>query len=108
MNALQLASIAPPELTFIGNKQQQAITNLSARHRDRLEAKGIFPKSVRLGEGRNGRKARILSEVLDWNRARIAERGAAPSPGPQREPALRGDQVDRESALIEPQPQPRV
>jgi len=61
-----------PFSTIIGNSQQDILTNTSARHRDRLEAQGKFPASVKLGERRKGR---VLGEVLQWNVDRAAERG---------------------------------
>jgi predicted DNA-binding transcriptional regulator AlpA len=63
----------PPE-TIIAPKFSTQITSLSPRQQDRLEAQGKFPKSIKLGSGRNGRKGRVLAEILEWNRARIAER----------------------------------
>ena len=65
---------APADLTFVSPRATKEITSLSTRQQDRLEADGRFPRSVKLGEGRNGRKARVLAEVLEWTRARIAER----------------------------------
>jgi predicted DNA-binding transcriptional regulator AlpA len=72
----------PPEaadFVLVAPKVSQQITSLSPRQQDRLEAQGRFPRSVKLGTGPNGRKGRLLAEILDWNRARIAERdgGAA-------------------------------
>jgi predicted DNA-binding transcriptional regulator AlpA len=68
----------PPEeawaFTLIPPAISTQITSLSARQEDRLEAAGRFPKAVKLGRGRNGRKGRVLKEVVDWSRARIAER----------------------------------
>ncbi len=66
--------VVPTDLTFIDNHQQSAITTLSPRQHDRLEADRRFPRSIKLGDGKNSRKVRILQEVLDWNRDRIAER----------------------------------
>ena len=69
----------PPEdvwgFTLISPAVSEQITSLSARQQDRLEAEGKFPKSTKIGPGRNGRKARVLQEIIEWNRARIAERG---------------------------------
>jgi predicted DNA-binding transcriptional regulator AlpA len=66
----------PPEtaVAFADAKRTKEITTLSPRQQDRLENEGRFPRSIKLGSGRNGRKARVLQEVIDWNRARIAER----------------------------------
>ena len=60
------------DVAIVSPKRCMAITSLSMRQQDRLEAMGKFPRSIRLGEGRNARKGRLLSEILDWNRARIA------------------------------------
>ena len=68
----------PPEgawpFTFVPPSVSAQITSLSTRQQDRLEANGRFPRSVKLGNGRNGRKGRVLKEIIDWNQARIAER----------------------------------
>ncbi len=66
----------PPEagVAFVDARRTKEITTLSPRQQDRLEAAGRFPRAIKLGHGRNGRKARVLQEGLDWNRARIAER----------------------------------
>ena len=69
--ALEIESV-----TLISPRRCQDITSLSMRELDRLEAAGKFPRSVKLGEGRNGRKARPLNEVLEWTRARMAQREA--------------------------------
>jgi predicted DNA-binding transcriptional regulator AlpA len=70
-------ALAPTDTILISDKATQAITSLSPRQLARLEAEGRFPRSIRLGEGSNGRKARVLSEVLEWNRQRIANAEAA-------------------------------
>ena len=68
----------PPEdawpFTFIPPAVTAQLTSLSPRQQDRLEADGRFPKSIKLGHGRNGRKGRVLQEIVDWSRARLAER----------------------------------
>ena len=68
--------ILPPEAVwpyvFVAPSISMQITSLSPRSQDRREAEGTFPRAVKLGEGR--RKARVLQEIIDWNRARIAER----------------------------------
>ncbi len=73
---MQQKTALAPEVTFISPRASKELTSLSERQQDRLEAEGRFPRSVKLGTGRNGRKARVLAEVLEWNRARIAERDA--------------------------------
>ena len=77
--AFTLPSEAAWPFTFVPPNVSAQITSLSPRQQDRLEAKGRFPKSVKLGQGRNGRKGRVLKEVVDWNRARIAERDEEPA-----------------------------
>ena len=61
-------------VAFASPKQCQTITTLSPRQQDRLEQQKKFPRSIKLGEGRNSRKVRVLSEVLAWNADHIAER----------------------------------
>jgi len=67
-------AVTPAEAVIVSPKKTKEITSLSERQQDRLEAEGRFPRSVRLGVGRNARKGRVLAEILEWNRARIAER----------------------------------
>jgi len=69
----------PPE-TIIPPSVSTQLTSLSPRQQDRLEHQGRFPRSIKLGEGRNARKERVLEEVLAWNRARIAERDKTAQP----------------------------
>jgi predicted DNA-binding transcriptional regulator AlpA len=66
-------SVATPEQILVAPKVSAQITSLSVRQQDRLEADGRFPRSVLLS---SNRKARVLSEVLAWNAARVAERDA--------------------------------
>ena len=70
--------VLPPEalwpVTIVPPAVSQQITSLSPRTQDRLEAENRFPRSVKLGSGRNGRKGRVLGEIIDWNRTRVAER----------------------------------
>ena len=49
----------------------------SPAHIARLEAAGLFPKRVRLGQGRVGW---VEDEVEDWLRKRISERDAHTGP----------------------------
>ena len=71
----------PPEnvwdFTLVSPAVTEQITSLSTRQQDQLEAVGQFPKSIKIGPGRNGRKARVLGEIIGWNRDRITERGKA-------------------------------
>ncbi len=65
------------DFTLVSPAFSQQITSLSPRQQDRLEAQGKFSKSTKIGQGRNGRKARVLREIIEWNRARIADRAEA-------------------------------
>jgi predicted DNA-binding transcriptional regulator AlpA len=67
---------AAGEVKFISPRRASDLTSLSMRQLDRLEDVGKFPLSIKLGEGRNGRKAYVEHEVLEWNCARLAERNA--------------------------------
>jgi predicted DNA-binding transcriptional regulator AlpA len=66
------AAILPDR--FISPKETRRLTDLSEREQDRQVKQGRFPKPVRLGVGRNGRKAFVESEVIAWQAARIKER----------------------------------
>jgi prophage regulatory protein len=59
------ASAAPDR--FIGDAEQEEITNLSRTTRWRLERQGQFPKTYKISPNRS---ARLLSEVTDWMQAR--------------------------------------
>jgi predicted DNA-binding transcriptional regulator AlpA len=61
------------EVKFISPRRAADMTSLSTRHLSRLAEAGRFPSPVRLGEGRNGRTAYVESEVLAWNKARLAD-----------------------------------
>jgi prophage regulatory protein len=58
-------------MRLLSKKQVREIVLYSPAHIARLEAAGRFPKRVRLGQGRVGW---VENEVLDWLKARIAER----------------------------------
>lgn len=58
---------------FVTKKQVRAMVTYSFAHIDRLEKAGLFPKRVRLGQGR---VAWVKSEIEEWIAARIAERDA--------------------------------
>lgn len=55
---------------FIGDAEQKRITNLSRTTRWRLERAGKFPKTYKIS---TNRKARLLSEVTAWMRAKRGE-----------------------------------
>lgn len=61
-------------IRLLSPKQVRELTSLSERQQDRLEAFGKFPRSVKLGAGRNARKGRVETEIIAWMAARIAER----------------------------------
>lgn len=56
---------------LVSKKQVKEMVLYSYAHIDRLEAQGLFPKRVRLGQNRVGW---VRSEVEDWIRARIEQR----------------------------------
>lgn len=69
-----VAQATHADVELISSRICHQITTLSPRQQDRLEAEGRFPRSVKLGSGRNGRKARVKQEVIAWVRDRVAER----------------------------------
>ena len=58
-------------MKFLSKKQVRALVLYCFAHMARLEAAGKFPKRVRLG---TGRVAYVESEILEWMKARVAER----------------------------------
>ncbi len=58
-------------MKLLSKQQVREIVLYSPAHIARLEKAGLFPKRVRLGEGRVGW---IDDEVADWVKARVAER----------------------------------
>ena len=56
---------------LVSKKQVKEMVLYSYAHIDRLEAQGLFPKRVRLGQNRVGW---VRSEIEDWIRARIEQR----------------------------------
>lgn len=58
-------------MKLLSKKQVKEIVLYSYAHIDRLEAQGLFPKRVRLGENRVGW---LQSEVYDWLRAKLDKR----------------------------------
>jgi len=62
-----------PPLRLIRKRELPSIVGYSWQHCSRLEREGKFPRRVQLGESG---VAWVYSEVLDWVRARIAERDA--------------------------------
>lgn len=56
---------------LVSKKQVKEMVLYSYAHIDRLEAQGMFPKRVRLGQNRVGW---VKSEVEDWIKARIEQR----------------------------------
>ena len=55
---------------FIGDAEQEEITNLSRTTRWRLERAGLFPKTYKISPNRS---ARLLSEVTAWMETRRGE-----------------------------------
>lgn len=60
-------------MKLLSKKQVREKCLYSPAHIARLEKADLFPKRVRLGQGRVGW---IESEVEDWLQARVAERDA--------------------------------
>jgi len=56
---------------LVSKKQVKEMVLYSYAHIDRLEAQGLFPKRVRLGQNRVGW---VRSEVEDWIQVRIEQR----------------------------------
>ena len=61
---------SPAADRFIGEAEQEEITNLSRTTRWRLERAGKFPKSYKISANRS---ARLLSEVVAWMQAQRGE-----------------------------------
>jgi len=61
-------------MRFLSKKEVKGFAIYSDSHLRRLEEEGKFPKRVKLGEGRYARVGWVESEILDWMRAKIAER----------------------------------
>jgi prophage regulatory protein len=61
-------------MRFLSKKEVKALTLYSDAHRARLEEAGKFPKRVRLGTGRYCRVGYVESEVVEWMKAKMAER----------------------------------
>ena len=64
-------------MRFISKRQVRELVLYSPQHVARLEAAGKFPKRVKLGQCRVGW---VEQEVLDWVKARIAERDRPTDP----------------------------
>jgi prophage regulatory protein len=66
----QRPAVSPSIDRFIGDAEQEEITNLSRTTRWRLERAGKFPKRYKISANRS---ARLLSEVNAWMQARRGE-----------------------------------
>lgn len=62
-------------MRFLSKRQVRDLVLYSPQHIDRLEAAGKFPKRVQLGPCRVGW---LEDEVIEWMKARIAERDRQP------------------------------
>jgi prophage regulatory protein len=62
-------------MRFLSKRQVRDLVLYSPQHIDRLEAAGKFPKRVQLGPCRVGW---VEDEVIEWMKARIAERDRQP------------------------------
>lgn len=58
-------------MKLLSKKQVKEIVLYSFAHIDRLEASGLFPKRVRLGQNRVGW---LEQEVYDWLQAKLDKR----------------------------------
>lgn len=58
---------------FISERETYELTSVSPREQNR---KPGFPRAIKIGVGPNGRKVRLLSEVVAWQEAQIAQRDA--------------------------------
>jgi prophage regulatory protein len=58
-------------MKLLSKKAVRELVLFSYAHTARLEAAGKFPKRVQIGENRVGY---VEQEILDWIKARIAER----------------------------------
>jgi prophage regulatory protein len=58
-------------MRFLSKKQVCAMVLYSAAHIARLEAAGLFPKRVRLGQCRVGW---LEQDILDWMTAKLNQR----------------------------------
>jgi len=67
---LQRPAASPSTDRFIGDAEQEEITDLSRTTRWRLERAGKFPKTYKISANRS---ARLLSEVHAWMQARRGE-----------------------------------
>jgi prophage regulatory protein len=63
-------------LRLLSKRQVRDRVLYSFAHIDRLEKAGLFPKRVRLGQGRVGW---VEEEVLEWLRRKIEARDSSPS-----------------------------
>jgi prophage regulatory protein len=65
---------------LVGKKELRTLVLYSDAHIARLEGAGQFPKRVRLGNGPRCRVGWLLSEVMAWLGAKLANRdGVSPS-----------------------------
>jgi prophage regulatory protein len=62
-------------MRILSKRQLKELVLYSPQHVARLEAAGLFPKRIRLGQCRVGW---IEAEVLDWLQERIAKRDKIP------------------------------
>ena len=63
-------------MRILSKRELKELVLYSPQHIARLEKAGSFPKRVQLGPNRVGW---VESEVLDWLKLRLAQRGSQPS-----------------------------
>ena len=67
-------------MRLLSKTQVRELVLYSPAHIARLEHAGLFPRRVRLGNGPRARVGWLETEVLDWLKARIAQRDALLTP----------------------------
>jgi prophage regulatory protein len=70
-------SVPQRSLRIIDKKELRRLVPYTPQHIARLEAAGLFPRRIRLGENRVGW---IEAEVHEWIEARMRERDARKTP----------------------------
>jgi predicted DNA-binding transcriptional regulator AlpA len=59
-------------IRYLTARQARELTSLSERQMGRLAERGQFPQPVKLFEASRPRWGYVESEILDWNRSRLA------------------------------------
>lgn len=64
------------DLVSLEDLQKMGVT-YSAKHLNRLSDANLFPKAIKLGPGRNSRKAWLKTDIEAWLQKRIDARDGA-------------------------------